>query len=73
MKRVIILICLIISTSTSVKLSAATKPETHSFESGKGQFLLDGKPFVIKAAELHYARIPADYWEHRILMCRHWE
>ena len=41
-----------------------------SFEIGKNTFLLDGKPFVIKAAELHYARIPRPYWEHRIKMCK---
>ena len=42
----------------------------HHFEAGDGCFLLDDKPFVIKAAELHYARIPFEYWEHRILMCK---
>ena len=42
----------------------------HRFEVGKGAFLLDGKPFVVKAAELHYPRIPQAYWEHRILMCK---
>lgn len=41
-----------------------------TFEAGKGTFLLDGKPIEIKAAELHYPRIPRDYWEHRILMCK---
>lgn len=40
------------------------------FEIGEKTFLLDGKPFVIKAAELHYPRIPRDYWEHRIQMCK---
>ena len=30
----------------------------HKFEAGKNTFLLDGKPFVVKAAELHYTRIP---------------
>lgn len=44
--------------------------EKHNFSIGKGTFLLDGKPFVIKAAEIHYTRIPADYWEHRIQMCK---
>lgn len=48
----------------------AAAPKTHSFTTGKGTFLLDGKPFVIKAAELHYPRIPRDYWEHRILSCK---
>lgn len=52
-------------------MTAQAKPKTvHTFEQGKGTFLLDGKPFVIKAAELHYARIPAEYWEHRIQMCK---
>lgn len=41
-----------------------------SFTVGKGTFLLDGKPFVVKAAELHYTRIPRPYWEHRIEMCK---
>lgn len=25
---------------------------------------------VIKAAEIHYTRIPAEYWEHRIKHCK---
>ena len=41
-----------------------------SFEAGKGTFLLDGKPFVVKAAELHYPRIPRPYWEQRIKMSK---
>ena len=39
-------------------------------EAGKNTFLLDGKPFVVKAAELHYTRIPQAYWDHRIEMCK---
>ncbi len=41
-----------------------------SFEAGKKTFLLNGKPFTVKAAELHYTRIPRPYWEHRIEMCK---
>ena len=41
-----------------------------TFEAGKGTFLLNGKPFIVKAAEIHYARIPEQYWEHRIQMCK---
>ncbi len=37
-----------------------------TFETGDKTFLLNGEPFVIKAAELHYPRIPKEYWEHRI-------
>ncbi len=47
---------------------AAQKPGT--FEAGKGTFLLNGEPFVVKAAEIHYPRIPREYWEHRIKMCK---
>ena len=50
----------------------ATAKETSggTFECGKGTFLLNGKPFVVKAAEVHYPRIPRPYWEHRIRMCK---
>ena len=44
--------------------------EHDKFEVGQGTFLLNGKPFVIKAAEVHYPRIPEPYWEHRIEMCK---
>lgn len=40
------------------------------FVAGKGEFLLDGKPFIIKAAELHYPRIPREYWQHRLDLCK---
>lgn len=41
-----------------------------AFAVGKGTFLLNGKPFVVKAAEVHYPRIPEPYWEQRILSCK---
>ena len=41
-----------------------------TFTTGDKTFLLNGKPFVVKAAELHYPRIPRAYWEHRIKMCK---
>ena len=40
------------------------------FAAGNKTFLLNGKPFVVKAAEVHYPRIPRPYWEHRIKMCK---
>lgn len=40
------------------------------FTVGHQTFLLNGQPFVVKAAELHYPRIPQAYWEHRIKMCK---
>ena len=47
---------------------AANKPGT--FTTGDKTFLLNGQPFVVKAAEVHYPRIPRPYWEHRIQMCK---
>ena len=49
---------------------AATAQKKETFSIGNKTFLLDGKPFVIKAAEVHYPRIPRPYWEHRIKMCK---
>ncbi|MCF0219993.1 MAG: beta-galactosidase [Muribaculaceae bacterium] len=49
---------------------AYAAPQKHTFEVGNKTFLLDGTPFVVKAAELHYPRIPREYWEHRIQMCK---
>ena len=40
------------------------------FTAGKNTFLLNGQPFVVKAAELHYPRIPRPYWDQRIKMCK---
>ena len=49
-------------------MQAASKPGT--FTTGNKTFLLNGKPFVVKAAEVHYPRIPRPYWDHRIKMCK---
>lgn len=50
--------------------ACAATPGPHQFEAGKGAFLLDGKPFLIRAGELHYTRIPRAYWDHRIKMTK---
>ena len=41
-----------------------------TFEIGESDFLLDGKPFVMRCGEIHYARIPREYWRHRLQMLR---
>jgi beta-galactosidase len=42
----------------------------HSFTLGTADFLLDGKPFRIISGEIHPARVPAEYWRHRIKMAK---
>jgi beta-galactosidase len=50
--------------------SAAQKPAAHSFQIARGALLLDGKPLQIISGELHYARIPREYWRHRLRMAK---
>ena len=64
-KKIITLLMLILTVG-----AAAREKSGGTFECGKGTFLLNGKPFVVKAAEVHYPRIPRPYWEHRIRMCK---
>ncbi|MDE6450126.1 MAG: beta-galactosidase, partial [Muribaculaceae bacterium] len=56
--------------SASTPALWAANSEAGSFKAGEGTFLLDDKPFIVKAAELHYPRIPRPYWEHRIKQCK---
>ena len=42
-------------------LAASAAERGGDFTVGKGTFLLNGKPFVVKAAEVHYPRIPRAY------------
>ncbi len=51
-------------------LSGRAQSTPGTFEIGKNTFLLNGKPTVLKAAEIHYPRIPEPYWEQRIQMCK---
>jgi beta-galactosidase len=44
--------------------------KVHSFKLEKSEFLLDGKPFQIISGEMHPARIPVEYWRHRIQMAK---
>lgn len=41
-----------------------------NFTCGTNEFLLNGKPFIIRAGELHYSRIPRQYWDHRIKLAK---
>ncbi len=62
---------LFIAFALSCLLSAKAQTKgAGTFEVGKNTFLVNGKPILIKAAELHYTRIPKPYWEHRIKMCK---
>lgn len=51
-------------------VSSQATNRSGDFTVGKGTFLLNSKPFVVKAAEVHYPRIPRPYWEQRIKMSK---
>ena len=63
MKKLLLTLALALTTCFAIA-------QKGTFEAGKGTFLLNGKPFIVKAAEVHYPRIPRPYWEHRIQMCK---
>ena len=68
MKKIISLFSLLVALLVTIPSNAQKAKGT--FEAGNGTFLLNGNPFVVKAAEIHYPRIPKPYWEHRIKMCK---
>ena len=67
MKTVTLLMVMLICVLSGCKNQSGSNG---TFEIGDKTFLLNGKPFIIKAAEIHYTRIPVEYWEHRIQMCK---
>jgi beta-galactosidase len=42
----------------------------HAFRVEAGEFTLDGKPFRIISGEMHYPRIPREYWRARLKLAR---
>lgn len=51
----------------SLTMAAGSK---HTFAIANGSFLYDGKPIQIHSGEMHYSRIPAPYWRHRLRMMK---
>jgi len=51
-------------------LAAQKKRAAHTFTLGESEFILDGQPLQIISGEMHPARIPAEYWRHRIQMAK---
>lgn len=58
--------CLLLLTG----LTDARSQSRHTFSLSPDAFLLDGKPLQLISGELHPARIPREYWQHRIRMAK---
>ena len=54
----------------SVAPLLADEPVRHTFAIGTNDFLLDGRRFQIRCGEIHAARVPREYWRHRLQMAR---
>ena len=51
-------------------LTVNSQQANHTFRIANGNFLLDEKPFQIISGEMHFARIPREYWRDRLKMAR---
>lgn len=61
------LLAFLISTSF---LNYGYAQKKHTFEIKDGHFAYDGKPTQIISGEMHYPRIPHQYWRHRFKMLK---
>lgn len=50
---------------SSICSAANENPASHTFTVSGAQFLMDGKPYQIIAGDMHYPRIPREYWADR--------
>lgn len=52
-------------------LAAAVRGQAgHSFAVRGDRFVLDGQPFVFRSGEMHYPRVPREYWRDRMRKMR---
>ena len=67
----LLLVIVSCNTQENEKVNTAVQQEnSHTFSMDSVNFLLDGKPFQIISGEIHYSRVPKEYWRHRIQMAK---
>jgi beta-galactosidase len=54
-----------VTTARAAKPPAATTP-IHRLTADSGHFTFDGRPLEIISGEMHYARVPREYWRDRL-------
>ncbi|MGO9840636.1 MAG: beta-galactosidase, partial [Candidatus Acidiferrales bacterium] len=62
--------CALLLVGAAITPAQQAQPAPGTFTVHDGQFLLNGKPFRIISGEMHYARIPRDYWRARFRMAK---
>ena len=71
--RRIALLCMLVMLSgfgfTQIpKTISISGKSIQKFEIGEKDFLLNSQPIVIRCGEMHFARIPREYWQQRLRM-----
>ena len=64
------LIGLAVAGCAGASSGGASSPATHRFAIGERDFLLDGQRLQIRCGEIHFARVPREYWGHRLRLCK---
>ena len=73
MMRLSWLLVFVLGSAITVGAGVVPDGKPHAFTFGgtsNQEFVLDGKPFQIMGGEMHPARIPHQYWRHRIQMAK---
>ncbi|HEX3373229.1 MAG TPA: glycoside hydrolase family 35 protein [Edaphobacter sp.] len=72
MKSIVRTLCLTVLATLPASGQSAQSPASapHTFTIEGDHFALDGKPFKLLSGELHYARIPREYWHARLKMAK---
>ena len=52
--------------ATAAATGALAQEQKHTFGIQAENWVLDGKPFVIRSGEMHYPRVPRAYWRDRM-------
>ena len=56
--------------AASASADGGKPPEKHTFAIGTNDFMLDGQRLQIRCGEIHAARVPMEYWRHRLQMAK---
>lgn len=61
---------LLLGFSLLLAVSVQAQKAKHTFKIENGSFVYDGKPIQIHSGEMHFARVPHEYWRHRFKMMK---
>ena len=63
-------VCFALAASGLARAQNPAAPPAHQVGIEGDQFVLDGKPLQIISGEMHYVRIPREYWRDRLKKAR---